>query len=98
MATKGDLLVGAAVDIITREQHQTARLNFQHSCHEEEASWPKGQNKSHCDAQGNVFTFVLNLLNCFCPAKSSLPHLNFSFNLNDCGSIIRQIGFRDKFY
>ncbi len=39
-----------------RQEHQTAWLKFQHSCHGEEASWPKGQNKNHCDAQRNVFT------------------------------------------
>lgn len=60
----------------TRDQHQTAWLKFQHSCHEEEASRPKGSIRSHCDAQGSVFIFVLHLLNCFlflffCTATSS---------------------------
>ena len=41
-----------------QEQHQTAWLTFQHSCHVEEASRPKAQNKNLCDTQGNVFYIV----------------------------------------
>lgn len=70
-----------------QEQHQTAWLTFQHSCHVEEASRPKAQNKNLCDAQGNVF-YIVTRSHLIAVFLMTSPELFIS--RSDHGSIMRQ--------